>query len=137
MEVTKMPVYEYWCHDCHCKVSVYLKGFSGTGEVVCPQCSGKHLTRLFSTFAVRKTDKDFYDDILSDNQLTRGMLANDPRALAEWSRRFEGRAGTQISPEYEEMTERLERGENWQKLATEMQEKEFGPTEEPPKTSEE
>jgi putative FmdB family regulatory protein len=131
-----MPVYEYWCHDCHRKVSIYSKGFTGTTEAVCPSCEGKRLTRLFSTFAIHKTDKDGYEDILSDSQLTKGMLANDPRALAEWTRRMEGKTDTKMGPEYEEMMEKLERGESWGKVATEMQEKELGPAEETPKTSE-
>ena len=129
-----MPVYEYWCHDCHGKVSIYLKGFTGTTEATCPQCSGKHLSRLFSTFAVRKTDKDFYEDILSDSRLTKGMLANDSRALAEWTKRMEGRAGTKIDPEYEEMMGKLEQGESWGKVVTEMQGKALGPSEETPPT---
>jgi len=56
-----------------------------------------------------KTYKDIYEDILSDSQLTRGMLRNDPRALAEWNKRMS--QGEKIAPEYQEMIERMEKGE--------------------------
>lgn len=37
------------------------------------------------------------------------MMRNDPRALAEWSKKMSG--DEQSPPEYTEMTERMERGE--------------------------
>jgi len=58
---------------------------------------------------MHKIYKDVYEDILSDRELTRGMMRNDPRALAEWNRRMSG--GEKATPEYEEITERMERGE--------------------------
>ncbi|MCX6009097.1 MAG: hypothetical protein NTW48_03525 [Chloroflexi bacterium] len=62
-----------------------------------------------------KTHKDIYEDILSDSQLTRGMLADDPRALAEWNRRMS--QGEEVAPEYEEVVERMEKGEMPAELA--------------------
>jgi hypothetical protein len=56
-----------------------------------------------------KTYKDVYEDILSDSQLTRGMLVDDPKALAEWNRRMS--QGEEVAPEYEEMIDRMEGGE--------------------------
>lgn len=64
---------------------------------------------MFSAFSMHKTYKDVYEDILSDRDLTRGMLGNDARALAEWNRRMSG--GEKVAPEYEEIMERMERGE--------------------------
>jgi hypothetical protein len=76
----------------------------------CPQCGNNTLRRLLSTFSVRsKTYKDVYEDIFSDSQLTRGMMADDPRALAEWNRRMG--QGEEVAPEYEEMLGRMDKGE--------------------------
>lgn len=103
-----MPIYEYWCYDCQKKVSFLQMASSGVTPS-CPQCGSQNLHRLFSTFAVRKTYKDIYEDILSDTSLTKGMLANDPRALAEWNRRIS--RDEPVAPEYQEMLERMEKGE--------------------------
>ncbi len=102
-----MPVYEYWCANCLKEVDLYFPSFPQSSPL-CPRCDNT-LTRLFSTFSVRKTDKAIYEDILSDSQLVRGMLRNDPKALAEWNRRMS--RGEKPAPEYEEMVARMERGE--------------------------
>ncbi len=103
-----MPLYEYRCRHCQRKVTLYLRAFSQSPPS-CPQCGNDTLQRLFSAFSVRKTDSGIYEDILSDSQLTKGMLNNDPRALAEWNKRMS--RGEAVAPEYEEMIDRMEGGE--------------------------
>ncbi len=105
-----MPVYEYRCNMCQRKVSVYLRDTSSMPK--CPRCGGEDLSRLFSTFAVRGTYKDIYEDILSDRQLTSGLMRSDPRALADWNKRMSrGMEDETVTPEYEEMLDRMEHGE--------------------------
>ncbi|MBM3149243.1 MAG: zinc ribbon domain-containing protein [Chloroflexi bacterium] len=103
-----MPIYEYMCPGCQRRVTLYLQMHSASPPP-CPQCGSNTLSRVFSTFSVHKTCKDAYDSILSDNQLTQGMMRNDPRALAEWNKRMS--QGEPVAPEYEEMVERMDRGE--------------------------
>ena len=122
-----MPVYEYWCDSCCRIVSSYQQGFSAPPPP-CPRCGNSELKRVFSTFAVKKTYMDVYEGILSDRNLTQGMLRDDPRALAEWNRRMSG--GEKSAPEYEEMTERMERGE-WPAGQIEQKKREFSSEDEP------
>lgn len=103
-----MPVYEYWCKNCKARLEIYQATFS-VDSPLCPKCQHNSLQRLFSTFMVQKSYKDTYDDILSDSQLTRGLMNNDPRALAEWSKKMSG--GEPVGPEYQETIERMEQGE--------------------------
>jgi len=103
-----MPVYEYWCNNCMNKVDLYFARF--TCEVpACPKCNRKTMKRIFSTFAVQKSYQDVYDGILSDSQLIKGMMHNDPKALAEWNKRMS--CGEPVAPEYRETLERMGRGE--------------------------
>jgi putative FmdB family regulatory protein len=120
-----MPLYEYRCKNCRRKVSVLVKGFSGAGDVTCNFCGGKDLTRLFSTFATVRTDQDIYGDILDDSALVNRMMHNDPTAMVEWSRRMGGTDGEK-APEYQEMVERLERGESYESVMPEMQKRILG-----------
>ena len=107
-----MPVYEYRCNNCRRRVSVYLRKRDFATPPKCPHCGSKDLSRLFSTFAVRGTYRDIYEDILSDRQLTDGLMHNDPRALAEWNKRMSrGMEDETVTPEYEEMLEQMEQGE--------------------------
>ena len=117
----KMPIYEYWCDSCRRIVSSYRQSFS-VSPPPCPRCGNSELKRIFSTFSVQKTYRDVYEDILSDHELTQGMMRDDPRAIAEWNRRMT--SGEKAPPEYEEITERMERGE-WPIKQTEERRKEF------------
>ena len=103
-----MPIYEYACDACHRVVSSYQQRFP-VSPPPCPCCGSNGLRRIFSTFAVQKTYRDVYEDILSDRELTKGMMRDDPKALAEWSKRMS--SGEKSPPEYEELTERMQRGE--------------------------
>jgi len=110
-----MPLYEYWCQHCQRKLMLYFPTFSDAVPS-CPQCGNNTLQRLLSTFSVRsKTYKDVYEDILSGSQLTRGMMADDPKALAEWNRRMS--QDEEIAPEYQEMIGRMEKGETPSEVA--------------------
>jgi putative FmdB family regulatory protein len=110
-----MPLYEYWCRGCRRKLLLYSPKVSGDVPS-CPQCGNDTLKRLVSTFSVRsKSYKDVYEDILSDSQLTRGMMADDPKALAEWNRRMS--QGEEVAPEYVDMLGKMETGEMPSELA--------------------
>ena len=119
-----MPVYEYRCNNCQRKYSVLVRSLSATPEPVCNACGSKEASRLFSTFAHVKTDKDVYDEILNDNQLTQRMMNNDPTAMLEWSRKMEG-TESEKTPEYEEVVQRMERGEDVQGIISDIQKKEM------------
>jgi len=88
----------------------------------CPHCANSELNRIFSTFSVQKTYRDVYEDILSDRELTQGMTRNDPRAIVEWNKRMTG--GEKPTPEYQEITERMEAGE-WPAAQIEEKRREF------------
>jgi len=109
-----MPIYEYRCNNCRRKAEVFAQSFSPPLKPTCAHCGSEDLSRIYSRFAVRrsKSDKSVYDDILSDSKLTRGLMRNDPRALAEWSRKMSRAADEDITPETEELMDRLDAGED-------------------------
>jgi len=110
-----MPIYEYRCKGCNRRLSIYVKGFSSPLDPTCSWCGSKELKRIYSSFLIRKSERlrsmDAYDDILSDERLVRGLETNDPRALAEWSRRMGQGLDEESPPEMEEMLGRMEAGE--------------------------
>jgi putative FmdB family regulatory protein len=109
-----MPIYEYRCKNCLRKVEVFARNHSVISQPTCEYCGSKDLSRIFSKFAIRrsKNDKSVYDDILSDRKLTQGLMHNDPRALAEWSRKMSRAADEDITPETDELMDRLDAGED-------------------------
>jgi len=126
-----MPVYESRCNSCHRKVSL-LRHSLPSDAPICPHC-GSELERIFSTFATHKTYRDAYDDVLSDRNLTKGMMRNDPKSLIEWSKRMSG--GEKPPPEYQEITERMEGGE-WPAEQIEQKRREAMDLPQPPREEE-
>lgn len=104
-----MPLYEYRCQGCRRRITLLVR--SPSQKLACPQCGGQELSRLFSTFAVKRSYMDDYEDILSDSQLVRGLEHDDPQALSEWNRRMSRTMDESPSPEQEEMLERMDAGE--------------------------
>ena len=104
-----MPIYEYRCNNCGRKVSLLVRGSSS--EPVCTACGSKELSRLFSTFAMKRPDTAVYDDILSDPYLMRGLKENNPRALAKWSRKMSDAMGEKRDGLSEEWLGRMEHGQ--------------------------
>lgn len=113
-----MPIYEYRCSNCRRRVDIFVQGFSPPANPSCSKCGSKELSRIYSSFAVRrsKNDRGVYDEILSDSKLTSGLMRNDPRALAAWSRKMAHATGEDVTPETEEMLSRLDAGEDMNKV---------------------
>jgi putative FmdB family regulatory protein len=109
-----MPIYEYRCANCRRKVEVFARSPAVQANPTCSHCGSDEMSRIFSKFAVRrsKNDTGVYDDILSDRKLTDGLMRNDPRALAEWSRKMSHAADEDSTPETEELMDRLDAGED-------------------------
>jgi hypothetical protein len=115
--------------SCHHKFNIYQQVFSSTSVVALTALGNQE--DFLSTSSMPKSYKDVYEDILSDHQVTQGMMRNDPRALSEWNKRMTG--GEKATPEYEEIAERMERGE-WPAQQIEEKRKEFTGGEEEKKT---
>jgi putative FmdB family regulatory protein len=122
-----MPIYEYRCQSCRRRVDIFVQGFSPPENPSCTKCGSKELSRIYSAFAVRKSkqDRSVYDDILSDGKLTRGLMHNDPRALAEWTRRMSRAADEDVTPESQEIMDKLDKGEDISETVNEMKKSYF------------
>lgn len=48
-----MPVYEYECQSCRKTFEQYLKSAAAEGDVTCPECGAKRVSRIPSVFAAR------------------------------------------------------------------------------------
>jgi putative FmdB family regulatory protein len=122
-----MPIYEFRCQSCRRRVDIFVQGFSPPENPSCTKCGSKELSRIYSAFAVRrsKQDRSVYDDILSDGKLTRGLMRNDPRALAEWTRRMSRAADEDITPQSQEIMDKLDKGEDISETVNEMRKSYF------------
>lgn len=108
-----MPIYEYRCHDCHRRVSIFWRSFSEVEkkEVVCPNCGGNQLTRLVSRVRTIRSEESRLED-LADPSFMSDLDENDPRSLGRMMRRMADEVGEDLGPEFDEVVGRLEAGED-------------------------
>jgi len=110
-----MPIYEYRCHDCKRRVSIFWRSFSDLESTDatphCPRCNGTNLTRLISRVAVVRSEDSHLDD-LTDPGMLSGLDEDDPKSVARWMRRMSREVDEDLGPEFDEVVDRLEMGES-------------------------
>ena len=118
-----MPIYEYRCADCKKRVSVFFRSFSVVDQeqARCPICHGAHLTKLVSKVRVMRgassSGGDDFDDTMFDD-----LNENDPRSLGRMMRRMADETGEELGPEFGEVVNRLEKGEDPEAIEKSMPE---------------
>lgn len=110
-----MPVYEYRCPECRKRSSVLVRGFNAPTDLTCQHCGSGGLTRLFSTFALRRGTKAVADGELGEGGDEMAGLerleSGDPREMAKAMRQMGEETGDEMGPEFEETVRRMEKGE--------------------------
>jgi putative FmdB family regulatory protein len=108
-----MPIYEYRCGNCKRRVSIFFRSFSDTDKASpCPNCGSVNLTRLVSRVATVKSEEARLE-ALSDPSAFGDVDENDPKSMARFMRKMgDQMGGEDLGPEFGEMVNRLEAGEN-------------------------
>lgn len=115
-----MPIYEYRCHDCRRRVSLFFRSFSDIAdEPSCPRCGGKALTRLMSRVSVVRSEESRMDD-LADPSMLGDLDEDDPKSLARWMRKMGDQVGEEMPEEFDEVIDRLEAGQSPEEIEEAM-----------------
>lgn len=116
-----MPVYEYRCHDCKRRVSIFWRTFSDvdTESIACPRCSGTNLTRLISRVRMVRSEESHLDNLADPSGLP-DLDENDPKSLGRWMRKMSAETGEDLGPEFNEVVGRLEAGEDPESIEKSM-----------------
>jgi len=88
-----------------------LRSFSDTSRPHCPECDSEDLTRLISRVAVLRSEESRLESLADPSSLA-GLDENDPRSMARWMRKMSQEMGEDMGPEFDEMVDRLEAGED-------------------------
>ncbi|MEJ5199823.1 MAG: zinc ribbon domain-containing protein [Anaerolineae bacterium] len=118
-----MPIYEYTCLDCKRRVSLLWRSFADaeSRQAVCPRCGGTNLTRLISRVSVVRSEESRLDSLADPSNLS-GLDENDPKSLARFMRKMANETGEDLGPEFTEVVERLEAGEDPESIERSMPE---------------
>jgi len=132
-----MPIYEYYCPDCHTIYNFYSRRINTEKVPGCPagDCGGQRLTRQVSLFAIskgRKEEEGGEDALegIDESRLEQAMMSmagemenideEDPRQAAKMMRRLFDSSGLKLSGAMEEAVSRMEAGEDAEQIEAEM-----------------
>ena len=129
-----MPVYEFYCPDCHVIFNFLAKRVNTEKRPVCPRCARPELERQVSLFAISKGRKESEDDDgmpdLDESKMEQAMMAmaseaenmdeDDPRQVARMMRKLYDATGLNLGSGMEEAIRRMEAGEDPDAIEEEM-----------------
>ncbi len=130
-----MPIYEFYCSDCHTIFNFFARRLGTTNRPACPRCGRPDLERRLSRFAISKGTRapsegdelppDFdeakMEQVLAEMESDAGAAdEEDPRQMARMMRRLSEATGMNLGPHMEEAVRRMEAGEDPDKVEEEM-----------------
>ena len=128
-----MPIYEFYCAECHMVFNFYSRTINTDKRPLCPKCGQIKLSRQMSSFAVIRGIKEDSDAGLPDideSKLEKAMGAlaseaerideDDPRQAAKLMRKLTQMTGLELGAGMEEALLRMESGEDPEQIEAEM-----------------
>jgi putative FmdB family regulatory protein len=127
-----MPVYEFYCADCHAIFNFLSRRVNIQKRPACPRCNKLGLEKQVSPFAISKNLQQQADGLpdLDESRIEQAMMAlagemenmneEDPKAMASFMRKFSGMTGMHLGEGAEEALSRLEAGEDPEQIESEM-----------------
>lgn len=114
-----MPIYEYACPTCRKIFNFLVRNPAKRKKHRCPQCGNFGLKRIYSSFALVSSEESRLEK-MADPAFLSGLDEKDPRSLARLMKRMATETGEEMDDEMKEICERLEAGEDPEKLETRM-----------------
>jgi len=130
-----MPVYEFYCTDCHTIFNFLSRRVNTDKRPPCPRCGRPELERQVSSFAVSKGQKeepaaDGLPPGVDESKLEKALMGlageiegvdeNDPRQMARIMRKLTEAAGLNLGDGMEEAISRLEAGGDPEQVEAEL-----------------
>lgn len=106
-----MPFYDYRCQACG-KLARLQFSYSEYGKVqpVCPNCGSLEIKRRINRVAVAKSEDSRLDSMMEGDLA--GLDEDDPRSLGKFMRKMGKEMGEDLGGEFNEVVDRLEKGES-------------------------
>ena len=130
-----MPIYEFYCADCHTVFSFLSRKPNTTKRPACPRCGRLKLQRKISRFAISKGRSESHegdqplpemDEAKMERAFaqmareTEGVNEDDPRQMARMMRRLCDTTGLRLGKGMEEAMRRMEAGEDPDQVEQQM-----------------
>ncbi len=129
-----MPIYEFYCQDCHRIYSFLARVARASQSPSCPRCGRAALERRVSPFAISKSRAEpasaAPEPSVDESRLEQAMQSltseaegldeDNPRQAAQLMRKLFGAAGLPVGSGMQEALRRMEAGEDPEKVEAEL-----------------
>jgi len=128
-----MPIYEFYCPDCHVVFNFFSKSINTEKRPSCPRCARERLDRRMSVFATPRnqgeegeTPMPDFDESKMEKAMSllareaEHMDEDDPRQAANLMRKLTDMTGLNLGSGMEEALSRMEAGEDPEAIEAEM-----------------
>jgi putative FmdB family regulatory protein len=118
-----MPLYDYICLDCHRRFELFLTYSEyGARPVACSHCQSEKVRRRLPRVRVAKSEESRMDDLAGDFSDPSALagLENDPQAIGHMMRKMGSELGEEMPPEFDEVVDRLEKGQSPEEIEKEI-----------------
>jgi putative FmdB family regulatory protein len=128
-----MPIYEFYCPECHVVFNFFSKSVNTEKRPSCPRCRKVRLDRHMSVFATSRNRGEEEESPMPDMdeaQMEKAMSLiaseaehmdeNDPKQAANLMRKLTDMTGLDLGSGMEEALRRMEAGEDPDKIEEEM-----------------
>jgi putative FmdB family regulatory protein len=107
-----MPIYEYRCADCGKRPSIFFRSLAAVEtDPQCPNCGGRHLTRLISRTALVLSE-DSRLERLSDSADLSDVDENDPKSMARWAKKMgQEMGGDELGDDFDQAVDEMGDGD--------------------------
>ncbi len=114
-----MPIYQYNCKQCHRNFETILS-YKEYGETVvsCPFCQSLNIQRKIKNIRFSIPEKNA--DSFADDPSVFSTLENDPQSMGKIMRKMGEQSGEKFEPEFNEVVDRLEKGQTFQQIEKEL-----------------
>lgn len=117
-----MPTYEYICQDCRKRFSLFQTYAEyGSVKVTCTHCQSENVLRRIGRIRTLRSEGSITGDLGGfENYDNLDGLGDDPKEMGRMLRRLQGQAGEEMGPEFDEVVQRLERGQTPEQIEKEL-----------------
>jgi putative FmdB family regulatory protein len=106
-----MPNYDYRCLNCKRRFVVYMSYSEyGTKPVTCPHCQSGNVQRRIGRIRMARSEASRMESMADPAALD--GIDQDPRALGRMMRQMSSEMGEEMGPEFNEVVNRLEKGQS-------------------------
>ncbi len=118
-----MPLYDYFCLDCKKRFDIFMSYAEyGKKPVTCSHCGSKNVRRRLNRVRVAKSEDSRIESLAGDFSDPSALagLEDNPREMGRFMRKMGNELGEEMPPEFDEVVDRLEKGQSPDEIEKEL-----------------